>query len=120
MIRAGLARAAKLFLAAALASGAVALLVGLGLGAGAERALSVGWTCAGAFALLLGFLASSRGPTRSAESGNWAPISMRGRSLRWASRREQEESLGLSAVLVALGLLLIVLGVLVDPRHRLF
>jgi hypothetical protein len=120
VIRAGLARAAKLFLGVALASGAVSLLAGVALGARWARALSVGWYCAGAFVLLLGFLASSRGPTRAAETGSWAPVTLRNRSLRWATRSEQEESIGVSAVLVLLGLVLIVLGVAVDPRHPLF
>jgi uncharacterized membrane protein YczE len=120
VIRAGLARAAKLFVGVALASAAVSLLTGLALGAGATRALSVGWYCAGAFLLLLGFVASTRGPTRAADTGGWAPVTLRGRSLRWATRSEQEEAIGLSAVLVLLGLVLIALGVAVDPRHPLF
>jgi energy-converting hydrogenase Eha subunit E len=120
MIRVGLARTATLFLALAVAGGLVSLLAGLALGAGAARSLSLGWACTGAFLLLLGFLATSRGPTRAVDGGGWAPISLRGRSLRWASRAEQEESLGISALLVVLGLLLIALGVAVDPRHRLF
>ncbi len=119
MIRAGLARALKLFAAAAAASGLVSLLVGFAVGAGAARSLSVGWYCTGSFALLLGFVASSRGPTR-AEDGGWSPVSLSGRSLRWATRSEQEESIGVSALLVVLGLVLILLGVAADPRHPLF
>ena len=101
-------------------SGAVALLVGLVVGAGLEHALAIAWYATGSFVLLIGFVASSRGPTRSADSGAWAPVSARGRTLRWATRSEQEDSLNLSAVLVALGLVLLVLGVAVDGRHRLF
>jgi hypothetical protein len=120
MIRAGFARAATLFFGLAVGSGLVALLAGLALGAGVARSLSLGWVCVGAFVLLLGVLATSRGPTRTVEGGTWAPISLRGRSLRWATRAEQEESLAISVLLVVLGLLLIALGVAVDPRHRLF
>jgi hypothetical protein len=120
VIRAGLARALKLFAGAALASGAVALVLGLALGSGAARSVSLGWYCAGDFAVLSGFVASRRGATRSAAAGAWMPVSLRARPLRWASRAEQEESLGLSAVLVVLGLVLIVLGVVIDPRHPLF
>jgi uncharacterized membrane protein len=120
VIRAGLARALKLFLGVSAVSAAVSLLIGLLGGSGAARAVSVGWYCVGAFTLMLGFVASSRGPTRTVDGGAWAPVSMRGRSLRWASRTEQEESISVSAVLVVLGFVLIALGVLVDPRHPLF
>lgn len=120
MIRAGLARALQLFLAVAVASGLVSLVAGVVAGASAARAVSVGWYCTGAFLLALGLIASSRGPTRSVEGGSWSPVSMRGRKLRWASRSEQEDSINVSAVLVALGLVLIVAGVAVDPRQRLF
>jgi uncharacterized membrane protein HdeD (DUF308 family) len=119
MVRAGLARVARLFLFVTVASGAVALALGTVLGAGAARSVSVGWYLAGIFLLLTGFVTSSRGPTRSTETGSWSPISLGGRSLRWATRSEQEESLNLSAVLVVLGFVLIVLGVVVDPRHPL-
>ena len=115
MIRAGLARALRLLVAVAAATAVVSILVGLALGAGLDRALSVGWYCAGAFALLVGFVASSRGPTRGAD----IPTG-RVRARRWATRNEQEETINLSAALVALGFVLIVLGVLVDRRHPLF
>jgi hypothetical protein len=120
VIRAGLARAAKLFCAVAVASAVVSLLTGLALGAGAARALSVGWYCVGAFLLVLGFVASARGPTRVADKGSRAPVTLRGRPLRWATRSEQEESIGLSAVLILLGIVLIALGVAVDPRQPIF
>jgi hypothetical protein len=115
MLRAGLVRALRLFVAVAAATAVVSLLAGLALGAGVGRALSLGWYCVGALALLAGFAASSRGPTRSAETP-----SSRVRARRWATRAEQDETLDLSAALVALGLLLLVLGVLADRRHPLF
>ena len=120
MIRAGLARVAKLFVGVALASGAGAALIGAAAGAGLARSLSVGWYCAGALVLLLAFVTSSRGPTRSAEGEPRTPVSLRARSLRWASRDEQEEALSVSALLVVLGVALIALGVLVDPVHPVF
>jgi hypothetical protein len=115
VIRAGLARAARLFLGVAAASAAVAAVLGLAVGASVVRAVAVGWYGTGAAVLALGFLASSRGPTRATEA-----LSLRARSRRWATRAEQEESLNLGAVLVVLGVCLILLGVIVDPRHRLF
>jgi hypothetical protein len=44
----------------------------------------------------------------------------RDRRLRWASGSEQVESLSLSFVFVALGLVLIILGVVTDTRYELF
>jgi hypothetical protein len=120
VIRAGLARASKLFLGAAAVSAALSLLIGLVVGSSVARAVSVGWYGGGALLLALGFVASSRGPTRTEDSGAWSPVTLRNRSLRWATRSEQEESIGVSAVLVLLGLVLIALGVLVDPRHPVF
>lgn len=119
-LRAGLARFLTILAAIAAVSAAAASLVGLANGSSVPRAIAIGWYCAGAFALFVGFVASSRGPTRDAESGGWAPVSLRARSLRWASRTEQEESLNLAAILVAIGVVLIVLGVGIDPIHALF
>jgi uncharacterized membrane protein HdeD (DUF308 family) len=120
VIRAGLARALRLFAVTIVVSGVIALLIGLVVGTSPDRALAVGWYATGSLVLLVGFVASVRGPTRSVDSGAWAPVSARGRMLRWATRSEQEDSLNLSAVLVALGVVLLVLGVAVDGRHRLF
>jgi hypothetical protein len=108
MLRAGLTRALRLLAAVAAATAVVSLIAGLVVGASPGRALSVGWICAGALVLLLGFGASVRGPMP------------RGAGRRWATRAEQEEALNLSAALVAIGLLLVVLGVLADRRHPLF
>jgi hypothetical protein len=119
VIRAGLARALKLYLGVAAVSGALSLAIGLASGSAVSRAVSVGWYCSGALLLALGLVASSRGPTRAADTGAWAPVTLRKRSLRWATRSEQDESLAVSALLVVLGLLLIVLGVAVDPLHPL-
>jgi hypothetical protein len=120
VIRAGVARFLTILLVIAVASAAAAVLLGLGLGGSLERAVAIGWYLAGASALFIGFIASTRGPTRAADSGGWAPVSLRGRSLRWASRTEQDDSLNISAILVAIGFVLIVLGVAVDPIHALF
>lgn len=119
MYRAAAARFLKLFLLAAVVSGAVALLLGLALGAGISRSLSLGWYAVGAFCMLGGFLVGNRGPARSTDQQGWLPFSFRARSLRWATREEQEESINFSAVLIALGFALILLGIAADTRYRL-
>jgi hypothetical protein len=120
VIRAGLARALKLFVGVAAATAAVSLAIGIANGSSVPRAISVGWYCSGAFLLALGFIASSRGPSRNADSGAWSPVTLRNRSLRWATRAEQEDSLRVSVLLVVLALLLIFLGMAADPRHPVF
>ena len=109
----------KLYVGAAVATGAVALLAGLVLGASPDRAVSLGWYCVGGFLLIGGFFVGNRGPARNAGE-TWAPLSLRGRMLRWATPTEQDESINLSAVLVVLGFALILLGVAADTRYSLF
>jgi hypothetical protein len=118
MLAAALVRFAKLFLGTLVGSGLVALLIGLALGVAPDRAVSLGWYSVGSFVLLAGFFVGNRGPARS--SGGWAPLSLRGRMLRWATPDEQEESINLSAVLIVLGAALIFLGIAADTRYSLF
>jgi hypothetical protein len=44
----------------------------------------------------------------------------RGRRVRWATQEEHEEAINSSALFVALGLLLIFLGLVSDNKHALF
>jgi hypothetical protein len=110
-------RFAILFGAIAGGTALLALLVGLAFGAGVGRSLSLGWYIVGSVLLLGGFFVGNRGPTRPQGEG-WLPFSMR-RWVRWATPDEQRESISLSAVLVAIGLVIIVLGVLADSRYSL-
>jgi uncharacterized membrane protein YidH (DUF202 family) len=105
VIRGALLRLGQLLLVAGGASGLAGLALGAGLGAGAARGVSVAWYAVGALLLFLGVAVSSRGPVRN---------------LRWATRSEQDEALNVSAVLVALGFVLLVLGAAVDPHRSLF
>jgi hypothetical protein len=43
-----------------------------------------------------------------------------GRDLRWATLTEQNETINHSAVYIALGLVLVAVGILFDSRHSLF
>jgi hypothetical protein len=93
----------------------VALLIGLAAGASVGRALSLGWYLGGSALLIGGFFVGNRGPARP-QGDAWNPLSMQ-RWTRWASPEEQRESISFSALLVILGLVLIVLGAVVDSRH---
>ena len=110
-------RLAILFVAIAGGTGVLALLGGLVAGAGVGRSLSVGWYVVGSALLLGGFFVGNRGPTRPQGEG-WSAVSLK-RWVRWATPEEQHESISLSAILVAVGFAIIVLGVIADTRYSL-
>lgn len=106
------------------ATAAVSLLVGLALRSSSGRAVSLGFYCIGAFAMVVGVFVGSRGPMRL-KSEEAAPsvlpfLFFGDRRLRWASLSEQHETINNSAVFVAVGFVLLVMGILVDPRTRVF
>ena len=95
----------------------VSVVVGFLFGAGVSRSLSVGWYVVGCALLASGFFVGNRGPSRPQGEG-WSPFSVQ-RWVRWASPDEQRESISLSALLIAVGFLVIVLGAIADSRHAL-
>lgn len=115
--------------ALALAVGVTAffsLVAGFALGTAIDRALSVGFYIVGCFLLVSGFFMGNRGPARfkgdeteGGAVGGMFGIGIGGRRLRWATPEEREEALSISAVFVALGVALIVLGVVADSRVAL-
>jgi hypothetical protein len=115
-MRAALRRLGVLFGALAGGSAVLALVIGLPVGASFSRALSLGWYAVGSVLLISGFFVGNRGPSRPQGEG-WALFSMR-RWVRWATPDEQRESISFSALLVVIGFVLIVLGAIVDTRHR--
>ena len=125
MIVAGLRRLFLLIFGAAaltaLGSVVIAELVGASLG----RSLTVGFYLVGCFLMLAGFFVGNRGPARvKAETGDHStPLGMLlggGRNLRWATLGEQNETINNSAVFIALGLVLVAIGVVIDSRHSFF
>jgi hypothetical protein len=115
-MRAAVRRFGLLFVSAAAASALVGIVLGLIVGE-PSRGVALGWYIGGSTLLLGGFFVGNRGPSRPQGEG-WSAFSFK-RWVRWATPEEQQESLSLSALLIALGLILIVLGVLVDPHNRL-
>lgn len=113
---AALRRLGSIFATLVLGTAVVALAIGLLVGAGLSRSLSVGWYVTGCALLISGFFVGNRGPARPQGEG-WALFSMR-RWVRWATPDEQRESISLSALLVVIGFVLIVLGAIVDTRYR--
>ncbi len=98
----------------------VSLVLGLLLGSGVSRSVSVGFYVVGSFLLISGFFVGNRGPVRVKGDPGVALFGFfRNRRLRWATGQEQIESLSLSVVFVALGVVLILFGVVTDTRYTL-
>ncbi|HVD48909.1 MAG TPA: hypothetical protein VNB50_02660 [Gaiellaceae bacterium] len=102
---------------------AVSGLLGLLVGASLERAISLGFYGLGCFLMVSGFFVGNRGPARvKSEPVGPSMLPLPGfgaRRLRWATKEEQSEAMSNSAVFILLGLILVVIGVLVDARHSL-
>ena len=101
--------------------GSVAL--GLLAGASLDRAISLGFYGLGCFLMVSGFFVGNRGPARvKSETAGWTMMPIPGigsRRLRWATLDEQNETINNSAVFIVLGVILVVIGVLVDSHHSL-
>jgi len=116
MLQAGLRRLALMLVALAAATAVVSVLGGLLLDVRLSRALSVGFYAIGSFGLVAGFFVGNRGPARG--RGPSSGFLFGRRELRWASPDEQEEAISNSVLFVTIGLVLVVIGVLIDPRTR--
>jgi hypothetical protein len=101
-----------------------ALTLGLLIGASLERSLVIGFYLVGCFLMVAGFFAGNRGPTRvksESPAASAIPFGVSGgRRLRWATLGEQQEAINNSAVFVGLGIVLVLIGVLLDGRHSFF
>jgi hypothetical protein len=117
-MKAAARRLGILFASLAGGTAVVSLLLGLALGSGIGRSLSLGWYIVGSTLLISGFFIGNRGPSRPQGEG-WNPFSLQ-RWTRWATPDEQRETISLSAVLVILGFVIIALGVVADTRQPLF
>jgi hypothetical protein len=94
-----------------------ALSFALLLGGSVSRSVSVGFYLVGSFLTIAGFFVGNRGPVRLKRDVG-VPL-FGSRIVRWATPEEREESLSTSAIYVALGFVLIFLGVLADTRYSL-
>ena len=121
MLRDAARRFALLLAGTAGGTAVLSLMLGLALGSSVSRSLSVGFYIVGAFLLIFGFFVGNRGPVRVKGDPGFGMFGFfRNRQLRWATGSEQFESLSLSVVFVALGVVLIILGIVADTRYSLF
>jgi hypothetical protein len=94
----------------------VSLLIGLAAGTAVTRAIATGFYV-GAALLLVGCVVTGiRGPLRP----EWGSGSFIPKGVRRASADERSESVRLSLLLFTAGIVLIVVGSLVDPSRRAF
>jgi hypothetical protein len=123
VIKAAILRFTGLLLVISLGTLVLSVAVGLGNGSSASRSASVGFYVVGCLLLLFGFFVANRGPIRPKSTdpgvGLFGPLFQR-RMLRWATAEDVGESLNMSAVFVALGFVLIILGAVTDSRYPLF
>ena len=89
-----------------------------------RRALTLGFYLVGSFLLLAGFFVGNRGRTR-VDGGDdvggstvLRPV-RRARRVRAATADEQRETIGTSAIFIALGLILLGVGIAIDAEHEL-
>jgi hypothetical protein len=101
----------------------VSALFGALIGASLDRAISLGFYGLGCFLMVSGFFVGNRGPARlKSEATGWSMLPLPGlgeRRLRWASLDEQNETINNSAIFISLGLILVLIGVLIDSRLSL-
>jgi hypothetical protein len=117
-MRAAARRILNLVVGLAGATALASLAIGALLGADLLRSLAIGFYLSGSFMIAVGFLLGNRGPARMRADSS--PLPFASRRVRWATRDEHFEALNSSAVFVALGVALILIGVAADTRHRLF
>jgi hypothetical protein len=122
-VLAALRRLALLIVGCCVVTVVGSVLLGLLAGTSLDRSVSLGFYAVGCFLMVAGFFVGNRGPSRvKSEEGAGSAMPfpfMGGRRLRWATADEQSETINNSAVFIVLGLILVLIGVLVDSRHSL-
>jgi len=96
-----------------------ALPAGLLAHASLNRAISLGFYLVGALLVVIGFAGGSRGPYRSDPPVDGGSIRF-GRRLRRATVAELNETMSVAAIVIAIGLALLVIGIAIDDRQKLF
>ena len=120
---AGLRRLVILVALASVVTTLGSLLLGLLLGSSLDRSVSLGFYGVGCVLMVSGFFVGNRGPARvKSETAGSTMLPIPGvgnRRLRWATLDEQNETINNSAVFIILGLILVLIGVVVDSHHSL-
>jgi hypothetical protein len=117
MLAAGLRRFFVILVSLAAGTTLLMLLLALIAGWDVNRAVSAGFDVVGAFLMVVGFFVGNRGPVRLKTDASTirAP-----RRVRWATPEERADTLNDSAVFVVIGLVMVVIGIVIDARYSLF
>ena len=101
----------------------ISALFGALIGASLDRAIALGFYGLGCFLMVSGFFVGNRGPARvKSETAGSSMLPLPGmgdRRLRWATLDEQNETINNSAIFIVLGLVLVLIGVVIDSHHSL-
>jgi hypothetical protein len=118
IVAAGLRRFAFILLGLGTFTAAITLTFTALSGSNADRTVAIGFDLVGVFFLVAGFFVGNRGPVRLKGQ---ASVPLFGeRRMRWATPEEREDAISDSAIFVAVGIAMIVIGVAIDSRYRLF
>jgi hypothetical protein len=118
VIAAGLRRFALILAGLSAFTAALTLTLTAFGGGNVDRTVSVGFDLVGVFFLVAGFFVGNRGPVRLKGQ---ASVPLFGeRRMRWATPRERDETISDSAIFIAVGIAMIIIGVAIDSRYRLF
>jgi hypothetical protein len=124
MLLAAARRLAGLVVVVGVTTAAGSLLLGTLAGATWSRSLSLGFYAVGSFLLVAAFFVGNRGPVRLRSESPGAGATFfpmfGSRRLGWATREEQYESMGHSALFIVLGLTLVLVGIAFDGGQRLW
>lgn len=80
-----------------------------------DRAVSAAFDLVGVFLLVVGFFVGNRGPVRLKGAAS-VPLFAQ-RQVRWATPDERTETLNDSAIFVAVGIVMILIGIAIDSRY---
>ena len=103
----------------------MSLLAGLALGAGVGRSIATGFYIVGAFFIVVGVFSGIRGPVRPAKNDEDGAavglfgIGLAARGVRAATAVERQDALVTAVLFLALGVTLIIFGVLADSTVEL-
>ena len=118
VVAAGLRRFALILAGLSGVTAAFGLLFSALSGGNIDRTVSIAFDLVGVFFLVAGFFVGNRGPVRLKGQ---ASVPLFGeRRMRWATLDERHEAISDSAIFVAVGIAMIIIGVTIDSRYLLF
>jgi hypothetical protein len=120
-------RIALLFGLAVVVIAGVSAVIGLAFGASVARSAATGLYLVGCFLIVLGVFAGVRGPLRPAGEaedaepmGGLLGVGIFSKGIRPATSDEREDTKATAWLFLALGAVMVVVGIVLDPRTSLF